>query len=655
MMKLKEMKRFIGFCIIIVMAITTVLGHSLTVAATPVTDQVELPSGEEGEELYEGDEFLEDDEIDELPPPPDSDAAGEIPATDEHSSNYPIIIIPGIMGSNLYSSSTDFTRRNRVFAPDPSNNILDVTMVLRLGNNMRMRNTLFPRPMENMNAPGAHQEFGSFQWYRFLAEYLMEAFPEREIFFFAYDFRQDNRNTASRLNEGIEQILSNSDYDKVEIVAHSMGGLIIASYISQYTYDSLGRVVTKGSPYEGAPETFVAVLEGSVTGSFIQDTAVAILGGMGVDVMSEFPSVAQLVPTRPYFEENPFYQFSHTTGLIIRRRHYTPLSYEQYFNMFDTLFRWGSRRNFQEAGEFHQSILSGGINVLADYEYAYFVIGINQRTISGVKFDENSRIRNRLRVSDLIYENYGDGAVPYASQTMMGLLDKIEKADERVRRFDLNHLELVSNVTGGGASDAIVWTVDVLNGNARNTEIYDAQLESRNYTVLRIEGFVEVTVESPEGILSSVEDELSLVAPFGRMDIIGDEGEIIMLALENWEEHEIIINVVDDGTLDYTIRWFDDDNHLMEERNFEDIPVSEDEIITSNTAWEPVTALEIDRSGDGNVDEIWEATENSDGRNLGEPRVLDDVTISEGLMNSMVQWIQTTMSRPFSMKNIGWR
>ena len=585
----KEMKRIIGAFVIIAVAITALLGHPITVGANPVINEIEIPIDGEGPDLYELCELY------------------------ELTSNYPIIIIPGVKGSNLYSSPDLFTRRNRVFAPDPSNNRLDITMIFGLGNNMRMRNTLHPRPMENMNAPGAHQEYGAMEWYRFLVEQLLEAFPEREIYFFAYDFRQDNRITATLLNEGIESILSSSDYDKVEIVAHSMGGLIVASYISQYTEASLGRVVIKGTPFEGAPETFMAVLEGELGGSTFQNMALALIGRMGVEVSSEFPSLPQLVPTLSYFEENPFYKFSHTTGIIIRRRQYAQMSYEQYFNMLDSLFQWGQRRNFLEAKEFHQSISSEGVNILANYQHAYFAIGINQRTISGVRFDPNSRIRNRLRVTDVFYENYGDGVVPYASQTMMRHLENIERADERIRRFDLHHLNLVGSNAGQGIGDAVAWAVDVLNGNAGDTEIHDALPQSRSYTVLRIEGAVEITVETPEGILTVTEDELSLLAPFGRMDIIGDEGEIIILALEDWEEHEITINVIEVGTLDYTIRWFDEDNNLVDERNFVDIPVSENETITSSTALEEVTVLEIDRSGDGIADERWEAEENSQG------------------------------------------
>ena len=546
---------------------------------------------------------------------------GMPPVFGEPSPNYPIIILPGIMGSNLYSSSTSFTRLNRVWAPDISNNIFDIGMVFGLGNNIRMRNTLFPRPMTNMNLSGARREYGAIQLYRSLVDYLIDVFPEREIYFFAYDFRQDNRVLATRLNEGIEQILSSSDYDKVELVAHSMGGLVIASYISQFSADSLGRVITIGTPYEGAPQVFAALLQGEVSGNFFGDLALSLLGNLGPDVSSEFPSAAQLAPTQAYFEENPFYGFSHTTGLIIRRRHYLEMSYQQYFNKLDSFFRWGQRRNFVEAEAFHQSMLSEGVNVLAAYEQAYFAIGVNQRTIRGIKFDSNSFLRNRPRISDLIYESYGDGTVPYASQMMMGQLETIDRVEERVRRFDAHHRGLVERNPGEGwYKDTIAWVVDILQGNARVTQVYDVELQNSSFIVLRIEGLVDVTIESPEGILTSVQDEPSLIAPFGRLDKIGDEGEIIMLALEEWEDYEVILHVPEDGLLDYTIRWFDEEDNLVDERIFTDIPLFQSGVVTSSTAREAVTVLEIDRYGDGSIQERWEAQENNSGNGLGERR-----------------------------------
>jgi len=535
------------------------------------------------------------------------DFQGIFEITSDTNQNYPIIIIPGVMGSNLYSSQTTFIRRNRVWAPDISNNILDIGMVFCIGSNMRMRNTLFPRPMANMNAPGAHREYGALSEYRVLVNYFIDVFPDREIFFFAYDFRLDNGVNASILNEGISQILADSHYDQVDIVAHSMGGLVTSGYVAQYGTGSVRNIVSLGAPYEGAPELFSRVLNGEISGNWIGDVALRFLGGMSPDVKLEFPSVPQLIPTEAYFNEHPFNQFSHTTGIIFRTRHYREMSHAAYVNISDSLFRWGTRRHFQEALTFHESIREDGIGILANYEHAYFVIGINQPTVRSVTFDDSGIFRNLPRVSDLSFEIYGDGTVPYDSQTMMRQLNGIERANERVRRFDVGHREMVSY------GHVLTWVVDILTGNAATTEIQDMQPLSRGLTVLRIEGFADVIIEASEGVLSSEDSEISTIAPFGRLDLIGYEGEIMMLALIDWEDHEVTLNVIGDGTIDYTIRWFDDENNLLDERIFVDIPVNENAIITTNTARDEIIILEIDSNGDGTIDERWEAEENEVG------------------------------------------
>lgn len=572
------------------------------------TEVLIVEEEDQSQDLLVIDESLDQEAVDGLVENSDSLQATTSDVVLDLDQNYPIIIIPGVMGSNLYDSSSTFNRRNRIWAPDPFDNIFDVGMIFGIGSNMRMRNTLFPRPMTNMNVPGAHREYGALGMYQILVDHLIDVFPDREIFFFAHDFRLDNGVNASKLNTEIEQLLDGSGYDQVDVVAHSMGGLIISSYVAQYGTDSTRNIVTLGTPYEGAPQLLNGVLNGEISGVWVADLALKFLGGLNTDVKSEFPSVAQLMPTEAYFNEHPFYRFSHTTGFIFRTRHYRELSYTEYADMADSLFRWGTRRNFLEALAFHASIREDGLGILANYEHAYFVVGINQLTVSGIKFDGDGLFRNTPRVSDLIYEIYGDGTVPYDSQTMMRQLSGIERSNERVRKFETGHRAMV------GDERVIAWAVDILNGNAA-TEVQSAQLLDRSFTVLRIEGFADVSIETPDGILTSKEDDLSIIAPFGRLDIIGDEGEIVMLALSDWEDHEVTLTVTGDGAIDYSIRWFDDENNLLDERIFADIAVNEGATITSSTAKDEITILEIDLNGNGIIDERWEAETNDFGSN----------------------------------------
>ncbi|GAC1452737.1 MAG: hypothetical protein PVSMB6_05560 [Steroidobacteraceae bacterium] len=121
---------------------------------------------------------------------------------------------------------------------------------------------------------------------------------------FAYDWRQDNVTTAKRLDALIEQL--RRDYAdpnlKVNVIAHSMGGLITRYYLRYGTADALegegdypinmrgagkiGTVVLLGTPNLGSVSSLQAMLLGNRVG----------LRRIEPEVLATMPSVYQLLP-----------------------------------------------------------------------------------------------------------------------------------------------------------------------------------------------------------------------------------------------------------------------------------------------------------------------------------------------------------------------
>lgn len=134
--------------------------------------------------------------------------------------------------------------------------------------------------------PGEKQEPGSRSYYVFL-----------------YDWRQDNIKAVRQLYRFIEQI--REDYSnpqlKVDIIAHSMGGLI-ARYFLRYgkkdvlngnTFDvdlsgadRVRRVILLGTPNLGSVESLYAVIKGKKIG----------LNQLPAEVMASMPSLYQTFP-----------------------------------------------------------------------------------------------------------------------------------------------------------------------------------------------------------------------------------------------------------------------------------------------------------------------------------------------------------------------
>ncbi|MFA6393446.1 MAG: Ig-like domain-containing protein [Patescibacteria group bacterium] len=85
---------------------------------------------------------------------------------------------------------------------------------------------------------------------------LLELKPN--LFTFPYDWRADNNITAGLLKEKIRQVKERTGASKVDLVAHSMGGLIARSYIQGGDYqEDINQVIFLGTPHLGAPESYL--------------------------------------------------------------------------------------------------------------------------------------------------------------------------------------------------------------------------------------------------------------------------------------------------------------------------------------------------------------------------------------------------------------
>ena len=130
------------------------------------------------------------------------------------------------------------------------------------------------------------------------------AVPGQRYFYeFAYDWRLDNVETARRLDRLIEQIrLDHGQPDlKVDIIAHSMGGLITRYYLRYGTLDVLDDNEFPVNYHGGTRVRRVALLGtpnlGSVSSlqAFIVGKRIAF-GRVPTEILVTFPSMYQLFP-----------------------------------------------------------------------------------------------------------------------------------------------------------------------------------------------------------------------------------------------------------------------------------------------------------------------------------------------------------------------
>lgn len=91
------------------------------------------------------------------------------------------------------------------------------------------------------------------------AELVSEGYvPGQNLFEFPYEWRDSNVENAKLLKAKIQQIKTEKHWPKVDLVAHSMGGLLARQYIESSDYaDDVDQLVTLGTPHLGSPEAYL--------------------------------------------------------------------------------------------------------------------------------------------------------------------------------------------------------------------------------------------------------------------------------------------------------------------------------------------------------------------------------------------------------------
>jgi predicted alpha/beta-fold hydrolase len=195
----------------------------------------------------------------------------------------PVIVVPGITGTGLED-----------YYPIPPEEVWSAVLKKNYE-----RISMHPdNPRYEALEPARVQPHGIFGIiYEDLVEALRHDLMIRRteptpVFPFSYDWRQDCTQSADLLAGFIEEVIERTvllphyrEASKslcVDLVAHSMGGLIVADYLTRYGKEQkVRRVVSIASPLEGGMGTF--------TGSYPRDRE--------LEASRTIPAIYQLLPS----------------------------------------------------------------------------------------------------------------------------------------------------------------------------------------------------------------------------------------------------------------------------------------------------------------------------------------------------------------------
>ncbi|MDQ3098293.1 MAG: alpha/beta hydrolase [bacterium] len=432
----------------------------------------------------------------------------------------------------------------------------------------------------------------------------------RDLFIFAYDWRQDIRDNNEMFEELIVKAKSRSGQTRVNIVAHSMGGLVLRNYLTNLNNgQNINRAVTLGTPYLGAPEFLKYLMYGGCV-SF-RDTNPVCIGippSEIKDILQNMTSGYQLLPSKKYYEfydnSDALHPFPFNDQKDVDENGITgELNYIQLKEMLTNLMY--NTPLFTPAEEFRSSIdktlpviLGGQLNI---------IVGSGLPTLGQI--EERTVISlgdSRLNKKDMHIIN-GDKSVPLFSASLDDAANgNLLNGNANVFYTNQEHAELPKNI------DTLNFINFLFNGDTSGTYNYqgisaqpfklkghllsvhspmDLHIHDTlgNHTGVSLDGFIEQNI--PGSYYETLDDTKFIWLP--------DDGI-----------YEIRLDAIDNGQFDFKIREFSDDQE-MKSTVYENIPISivSKAQIIFNTEQSTPSTLQLDANGDGALETLINPTQ----------------------------------------------
>ncbi|MFA6383652.1 MAG: hypothetical protein WCX17_04510 [Parcubacteria group bacterium] len=254
----------------------------------------------------------------------------------------------------------------------------------------------------------------------------------KSFFIFPYEWRNSNIDNAVLLKQKINEIKQLRNWPKVDIVAHSMGGLLTREYIESGNYQNdIDQLVTLGTPQTGSPEDYLAWEGGKIATSkfniidmFVEDIFKAEANEKG------FPDIFNYIHNRPINSvEELLPNYSYLFDVEDNNLRIYPQNYPE--NTF--LDNLNSEANLSKLNYVEFDNIIGNLDDPESTISQINVIESSKKPLWNDGYPENF---DSLFGDHGLEYGEGDGTVPFESANAL-------KADEKVT-LDAQHRELAS-------------------------------------------------------------------------------------------------------------------------------------------------------------------------------------------------------------------
>jgi pimeloyl-ACP methyl ester carboxylesterase len=348
----------------------------------------------------------------------------------------PLILIPGIMGSYIYRKGWP---RNQLwpgigdpFRDDALRNLgpeeVSVRDAIRTYVFLTTKTRIYSPLIDFLKGEG-YIEYPPIDNEQVPSETPLERCQQAKqdgqkptLFVFAYDWRQSNRVSAQNLKEYIKCVRSIHNDSRVDIIAHSMGGLVARRYlIDNPSSHHVARLITIATPFYGAARAITVITTGKFPGVSDFSPIPKIYEGELKYVAETAAGAHELLPSPAYGKQYPcFLRISDPWG---QERCASDKSYDV-FEVWSKYFASGSTLRARQFHEGAQDDWTGDADLLRPMPAYYHFVGYRDRddTLSEVSHSISCFIGFivcRGIITDKSFDQ-GDGTVPIKSAEHQG-------------------------------------------------------------------------------------------------------------------------------------------------------------------------------------------------------------------------------------------
>lgn len=343
-------------------------------------------------------------------------------ATVVFTDTRPLIFVPGIAGSVLSEGAQEIWT-------GPGTNILTCTVSNPFANltldPSQTRHSIVASDVLRHAFPGPVTQTDIYQTFLSNLESGGDYRAGETLFVFPYDWRKTNTLAAEGLATKIRDVRTLFPGMSVDILAHSMGGVVTQRYVMD-NHDShhVNKIITIGTPYLGAPKA-LTVLE---TGQFISiwDKLVDVFACQKpIKTLSQwFVGTHELIPSRKYYELASLKPFREDGWDIDRDGNsFETYNYSNLVTMLDT--RFAPSTPGLNGFIFHNLVGQDDGSVAPGNISYYHIYGQQKKddTIGQVIAKKDCLLNGHVCLAKeylLLKPTSGDGTVPTVSATREG-------------------------------------------------------------------------------------------------------------------------------------------------------------------------------------------------------------------------------------------